>query len=94
MMEDLAPEYPLPAPGDYILVQVYGETRTAPALVMTGPRLAWCLVTAVRTGPDDLYPVIVELPGGAVGAYQQHEITGWHPARPTRTSRLRAWFRR
>jgi hypothetical protein len=87
-MEDLAPEFPLPGPGDYVLVLVSGASA-APGLVAGWSRLAWCLVTDVRLGPDDLYPVIVELPGGAVGAYQQHEIRGWHPAR-----RRRTWLQR
>jgi hypothetical protein len=82
--EDLAPEFPLPAPGDYVLVLASGGAGTAPGR----PGLQWCQVLSVRAGPYDLFPVIVALPAGGKGAYQQHEIRGWHPGRRRRT-RLR-----
>jgi hypothetical protein len=89
---DLAPEFPLPGPGDRVLVLVQAGARTAPALVSGKATVEWCLVTRVRTRPEDLFPVQVRLPSGQLGAYQQGEIRGWQPA-PRRRWPL-SWLRR
>lgn len=89
MLEDLAPVFPLPARGDLVLVLVTGGARCAPLLI-TGARLEWCPVTVVQAGPQDLYPVTVRLPDGALASYQQGEIRGWKPRRPRRWRRWRA----
>jgi hypothetical protein len=77
---DLDPVFPLPARGDQVQVAVNTAARTAPALLGAGPEPRWCRVVAVHTGPYDLFPVTVRLPSGRLGAYQQHEISGWRPS--------------
>ena len=84
MTEDLAPPFPLPGRSDHVLVLVHAGARTAPSLIAMAPRTEWCRVIDVRTGPYDLFPVVVRLPDGRHGAYQQHEILGWRPGQRRR----------
>ena len=76
---DLEPAFPMPAVGDRVLVLVSRGSRVSPSLV-AGPAPEWCLVSRLAEGPHDLFPVIVRLPGGGEGAYQQGEIRGWRPS--------------
>lgn len=83
MFPDLAPPFPLPKPGDRVQVAV--ASPVAPALLRhAAGRPRWCRVVEVKTGPEDLFPVVVRLPSGRHGAYQQHEIRGLQ----------RAWWRK
>lgn len=72
ILAELSPDFPLPAPGDQVLVRVF-------CVIGRPGWRAWCPVTAVRTGPADLYPVEVTCPCGTPESYQQGEIEGWAP---------------
>lgn len=72
---DLTPLFPLPAPGDQVLIEIYGNCCAG------GRRgLAWCTVTQVDTGRAEFYPVCCLTPCcGLPARRQQGEIEGWRP---------------